>query len=200
MSAQILPTDDQDAAAPLTSLRDRGPAALILDDNEFDRIRLSRMLRRALPDIDIRQAQDVDAFERELDQGEVDLVFIDYLLPGQDGLAALGKLRAHPDQSTATPIMLVGHGDHRVARLAMRGGCADYVEKSDLTPEALTRMLSETMVDRPAGLADEAAIAERLALRETVIRLIAALGLEIRDDAEQAGLGVRQCGSLASLV
>ena len=62
--------------------------------------------------------------------GEVfDLVFLDYSLPGRDGLDVLEEIR----RSEAPPpvVVVTGRGDEQVAVKAMKGGAYDYVVKGE---------------------------------------------------------------------
>jgi len=57
-----------------------------------------------------------------------DLIVLDYSLPGEDGLAVLGKIRTVNDMVPV--VMVTSQGSERVAVAAMRGGAYDYVVKS----------------------------------------------------------------------
>jgi len=57
-----------------------------------------------------------------------DLIAVDHYMPGQDGLATLGQLRALPDPP---PIIYVtGSDESRVAVAALKAGAVDYVVKT----------------------------------------------------------------------
>ena len=67
---------------------------------------------------------------RRLAEGEAyDAVFLDYSLPGRDGLGVLEEIR----QGKAPPpvVMVTGRGDEQVAVKAMKGGAYDYVVKGE---------------------------------------------------------------------
>ena len=97
-------------ATALGSLRPRigqGPAmtALILDDNEVDRMRLRKLCRTAGLELEVVEAGSLAEFNIALDDRVFDLVFIDYHLGMETGIEALGRLNAHTDQSQAITIM-----------------------------------------------------------------------------------------------
>lgn len=173
-------------ATPLPILEgDRPITALILDDSEFDRRRIARLLEKASPGIEVREAETMEEFEAALEEEPMDLVFIDYLLVGTDGLSALDRLLDKPEQRGATPIMLASQGNLRVAMSAMRRGCADYIEKSELTvngladtlSRALGRRLLKVVLETPGGL--------EATLQGTALRLVAASSVELRAKAEE---------------
>jgi diguanylate cyclase (GGDEF)-like protein/PAS domain S-box-containing protein len=76
---------------------------------------------------------------RALADEQFDCVFLDYLLPGTDGMEILRKLR---ESNNSVPvIMLTGHGDERLVVELMRAGASDYVRKDEISAETLARSL-----------------------------------------------------------
>ncbi len=62
--------------------------------------------------------------------GEVfDLVFLDYSLPGRDGLEVLEEIRR--GEAPPPVVMVTGRGDEQVAVVAMKGGAYDYMVKGE---------------------------------------------------------------------
>ena len=62
--------------------------------------------------------------------GEVfDLVFVDYSLPGRDGLEVLEEIRR--GEAPPPVVVVTGRGDEQVAVQAMKGGAYDYVVKGE---------------------------------------------------------------------
>lgn len=97
---------------------------LLIDDEARVRTSLKIVLE---PNYEIFQAADaqegIDAFRRE----GPDLVLLDVVMPGTDGLAVLQTLRA---ESRMTPvIMLTGTKSVKTAVDAMKLGAADYLSK-----------------------------------------------------------------------
>jgi two-component system sensor histidine kinase UhpB len=56
-----------------------------------------------------------------------DVVFLDYSLPGRDGLEVLEEIRR--GEAPPSVVMVTGYGDERVAVEAMKGGAYDYLVK-----------------------------------------------------------------------
>jgi PAS domain S-box-containing protein len=67
---------------------------------------------------------------RHLAEGKTyDLVFLDYGLPGQDGLDVLAEIRR--GEAPPPVVMVTGRGNERVATEALKGGAYDYVVKEE---------------------------------------------------------------------
>ena len=140
---------------------------LVLDDSEIDRQRLIRLCRKAGLAFQPTEAASLAEMRKALDETEFDLVFIDYLLVGEDGLEAVDILMAHPNQKAAS-IMIAGEGRLDVAVEAMRRGCSDYVTKQDISVEALQKSIATSVERRMLGAALEEERAQRLLLERTV--------------------------------
>lgn len=140
---------------------------LVLDDSEIDRQRLIRLCQKAGLAFQPTEAVGLDEMRKALDETEFDLVFIDYLLVGEDGLEAVDLLMAHPTQKAAS-IMIAGEGRLDIAVEAMRRGCSDYVTKQDLSVEALQKSIATSVERRMLGASLEEERAQRLLLERTV--------------------------------
>ncbi len=74
-----------------------------------------------------------------LARGKVDLIVLDVMLPGEDGLALCRKLRAHSD----TPvIMLTARGEETDRVVGLEIGADDYLAKPFSARELLARIKS----------------------------------------------------------
>ncbi|MGB7892166.1 MAG: response regulator [Microcoleus sp.] len=72
-----------------------------------------------------------------------DCVFLDYGLPDGDGLSLVKYLR---EAGLKVPlIVLTGQGDEQIAVELMKAGASDYIAKNKLSPESLSRSLSNAM-------------------------------------------------------
>jgi PAS domain S-box-containing protein len=131
---------------------------LIVDDDEVDRMTVRRALRAAGVRAEVREAEDVATALGALREGGFDCVFLDYNLPGGDGLRVLRSAR---EEGLDTPmVMLTGHEDTQTAVELMKAGASDYLSKNALTPERLERSLRAAVrvhqAERQARGAEEA--------------------------------------------
>src|SRR5688500_2541065 len=109
---------------------------LVVDDD----LRLRDLLKRYLGEqgFAVDTVPDTTAMDRQMQRVRYDLVVLDLMLPGEDGLAACRRLRA---ASQDVPIiMLTAQGDDadRIAGLDL--GADDYVAKPFNPRELVSRI------------------------------------------------------------
>lgn len=79
-----------------------GITILVVDDSKLARIVTGKALTALQPDWDRVEAANADEALRIFDERAIDLVLIDFNMPGRDGLALAGELRARsPDMPIA---------------------------------------------------------------------------------------------------
>ncbi|MEM6385053.1 MAG: response regulator [Pseudomonadota bacterium] len=152
---------------------------LILDDSEVDRKRLLRLCTDAGLTYEATEVSTIDEMRAALDSRDFDIVFIDYLLVGEDGLDAVRLLAGDPDQS-AVSIMVAGEGRLDIAVEAMRQGCSDYLTKSTLSVEALQKAVASAFERRIMSLSLEQEREKRFNLEMAVRRYSQECSVEMR--------------------
>jgi len=121
---------------------------LVVDDNELNRDMLSRRLKAKGFDIviaeDGQQALDI------IQQGGIDLVLLDVMMPGVSGLEVLKRARGELNLSAADlPIIMATAKDASEDVVeALRLGANDYVVKPLDFPVVLARVSSQLAVKR----------------------------------------------------
>jgi len=124
---------------------------LVVDDDQ----RIRTMLRRYLTDegFQVSEAGDGSVMRAALDKGQIDLVLLDLVMPGEDGLSLARQVRQRSDIPI---IMLTGKGDliDRVAGL--EAGADDYIAKPFHLREVLARI--RTVLRRGRSSTNPAAI------------------------------------------
>lgn len=131
---------------------------LVVDDEQEIRELLARYLRQHGYQCSL--AADGAAMERVLARSEIDLIVLDLMLPGEDGLALCRKLRGH---SNLPVIMLTAMGDETDRIIGLEMGADDYIAKPFSPRELLARIKA---VIRRAN-----ALPERHGVRATPNRL-----------------------------
>lgn len=148
--------------------RPRPLQILVLEDDEADRMRLARVVKRAGLDAVVTEAPDIGSFCERLRERSYDIVFIDFWLDFDTGLDALHMLMAEPGQERAVPVMLSRATEPEVIVEAMRTGCADYIVKDTLDVEALRSCIAAAFERRVLM----AALREGEDLRRAIRRLV----------------------------
>jgi len=155
-----------------------GPHILIVDDDP----RVRNLLRRYLTDEGFRVsvAEDGETMRRRIAESAVDLVFLDLVLPGDDGLTLARQLRAASDVPI---IMLTGKGKMVDRVIGLEMGADDYIAKPFHLREVLARV--RTVLRRAAGRSTRpaAALAD------------AAGGERLRFEGWELDLGKRELGA-----
>ena len=68
---------------------------LLLDDDEVDRMAVCRALSKIEVSVDVSEAANYEEATTYLNNNQLDCVFLDYRLPGKDGLAVVKEVRAY---------------------------------------------------------------------------------------------------------
>jgi len=128
-------------------------SVLIVDDHPVVRRGL-RVLLEVQEGIEVAgEAGDGDTALALAAEHTPDLILLDLKLPGMDGIAVLGALKAR--DSTARVLVLTSATEPALASLALRSGAAGVIYK-DVDPDALVRAI-RSVHDGHLLLASEAA-------------------------------------------
>lgn len=111
---------------------------LLVDDDAGDRKHLRRLIRGAPTPFVLAEA--TSPSEAESFSGTPDCIILDHLMPGGTGLDSLAALRKRWPR--AAVVMATGQGDEAIAKDAIRGGAIDYIAKSQITVEAMERIIT----------------------------------------------------------
>jgi PAS domain S-box-containing protein len=112
---------------------------LLIEDDAVDKIFFERALKAADVNAELVVSEDAESGIIDFCNGDFSCVFLDYMLPGTDGLSLLKKLHA---QKAGVPIVLItSHGDEKIAVNAMKAGAMDYIPKNLITPLSLGQII-----------------------------------------------------------
>ncbi len=122
------------------------PRVLIVDDNPVDTETIERFLERAGWSQDsINVVHDASAAEDFCNSGSPECIILDYRLSDIDGLALMQRIATNVNRVPVAVVILTGQGNEDVAVSAMKLGAHDYITKSNLTPERLSRAVHEAI-------------------------------------------------------
>jgi two-component system OmpR family response regulator len=122
---------------------------LVVDDDPEIRDLLARYLSRN--GYRVSAAEDGSGLARALETGGVDLIILDIMLPGRDGLELARDLRARSDIPI---IMLTARGDDTDRIVGLEMGADDYLPKPFNPRELLARI--KTVLRRAKALPPQA--------------------------------------------
>ena len=125
------------------------PHVLVIDDDE----RLRALLRRYLSDNGFMVTTAADAAEARstLETLVFDLLVVDVMMPGEDGLALTRALRA--DGNVVPVLMLTARGESEDRIAGLEHGADDYLTKPFHPEELLLRI--QALLRRAHGLANQ---------------------------------------------
>ncbi len=133
---------------------EKEPHILVVDDDREIRDLLSRFLRKHGFRVD--SAADGREMWRLLDGGRFDLIVLDLMLPGEDGLSLCRRLRAQTGNVTPI-IMLTAIGEEMDRIIGLEMGADDYLAKPFNPRELLARMRAVLRRSGAAPIPSEAA-------------------------------------------
>ena len=116
-------------------------SVLVIEDDELDRLVISKALQNTDIKPEIVFAYDLESGIEAAFKKNYDCIFLDYNLPGGTGHDLLRKIR---DKGNLSPVIVVtSQGDERIAVEMIKSGASDYIPKDMLTSEGTSKLLSD---------------------------------------------------------
>lgn len=115
----------------------------------------------------VERAARGDDAEIRIAEGGIDLVVLDWMLPGVSGLEICRRLRAREATRTLPVIMLTARGDEQERVRGLAIGADDYVVKPFSTPELMARVKALLRRARPERVASKLSFGDVELDRET---------------------------------
>ena len=125
----------------------RSPHILVVEDDREIRTMVSRFLSKNGCRVTV--AEDARSMDRALGTARIDLIVLDIMLPGEDGLSICRRLRT---TSTLPVIMLTAAGDPVARVVGLEMGADDYIPKPFNPHELLARI--KAVLRRATALPD----------------------------------------------
>jgi signal transduction histidine kinase/response regulator RpfG family c-di-GMP phosphodiesterase len=117
---------------------------LVVDDDAADRMLLKRALSCSGFEYQLAAYEDIHKVSEDLD--EFDCIFLDYLLPGENGLSLLKRFR---EGGIKTPVIVItSQGDESIAVELMKAGVSDYIIKNEINGQSIAMVLRNMLWKR----------------------------------------------------
>jgi PAS domain S-box-containing protein len=115
----------------------------LVDDDEIDAMSFERALRKSGLKFSLTHCNDANQAMEEINRVDYDCVFLDYQLPGFDGLMLLKKFK---EAGITAPIaVMTSQGDEKIAVEMMKAGAFDYFPKAEVNPENMLKIVRAGM-------------------------------------------------------
>jgi CheY-like chemotaxis protein len=132
-----------------------GKRALVVDDSKSARVVLSRMLERY--GIEVDSAESAESALEYLKDRRPDVIFMDHLMPGMDGLQAVRHIKSQPELSSIPIMMYTSQEGEIYGGQARASGAVGVLPKS-IRPIDVTKALYQLQLlpdrrdDEPSAL------------------------------------------------
>jgi two-component system, sensor histidine kinase and response regulator len=144
---------------------------LIVDDDPRNRSLLRAYLSHLY---DVREAADAASGLRALEEGPVDLVLLDVMMPGTSGYEVCKQIKARPSTELLPVIMLTALGEQEDRNTGLEAGADDFLTKPVERRELLLRVAAFLRLREQQALIlrqmDE--LVELSALKDDLVSLI----------------------------
>ena len=111
----------------------------LVDDDEIDAMAFERTLKKTGLDYTLTHCKDANEALGQINQSQYDCIFLDYQLPGSDGLVLLKKIK---ELGIPAPIaVMTSQGDEKIAVEMMKAGAFEYFTKAEVTPDNIQRII-----------------------------------------------------------
>lgn len=115
---------------------------LIIDDSPEDRLLYQRLLKGVTHHrFELIEADTAKEGMDRLQTEKIDCVLLDYNLPDMDGIELLAEIGADQTSAGIPIVFLTGQGNETIAVNAMKSGATDYLVKSLITQDLLSRAI-----------------------------------------------------------
>jgi PAS domain S-box-containing protein len=112
---------------------------LLVDDDDIDIMSFQRALKKTGLTYELDICKNATETLEVVNKHKYNCIFLDYLLPGVDGLELLKKIR---ELKVFTPIaVMTSQGDEKLAVQMIKNGAFDYFPKAELSPDYIQKVI-----------------------------------------------------------
>lgn len=120
---------------------------LLVDDNPRYRQQLARLIGKTCPGARLFEADDVAEALRLTAQVRPQLAFVDVVLPEEDGIQCVRRMRTLSPGSRL--ILISAYPDREFRRLGLSAGAVAFLDKKDLDAAAVRQVVEDALGSRP---------------------------------------------------
>jgi diguanylate cyclase len=113
---------------------------LLIDDDELDRLAITRTLRKSAVPFEVAYAETAAAGLQMALSAKFDAILLDYRLPDENGLEVLRLLRGGAYEGVAV-VMLSRYENDTLAEECLEAGAQDFLLKDEVNSRHLTRVV-----------------------------------------------------------
>jgi PAS domain S-box-containing protein len=111
----------------------------LVDDDEIDAMSFERALKKSGIEYSLKHCKNASEALEEIVKDDYHCVFLDYQLPGVDGLVLLKRMK---ELGVHAPIaVLTSQGDEKIAVEMMKAGAFDYFPKAEVNADNITKII-----------------------------------------------------------
>jgi PAS domain S-box-containing protein len=111
----------------------------LVDDDEIDAMSFERALKKSGIHYSLKHCKNASEALEEIVKDDYHCVFLDYQLPGVDGLVLLKRMK---ELGVHAPIaVLTSQGDEKIAVEMMKAGAFDYFPKAEVNAENIAKII-----------------------------------------------------------
>ena len=116
---------------------------LLIEDEPFDRKNFARSIKNSGLNASLSIESNAEDGLKNLLKHQYDIIFLDYKLPGEDGLELLKKIRQK--RISEPVIMITSQEDETLAMSMVKAGADDYIPKSLVTVDGLVQIIRSAL-------------------------------------------------------
>jgi len=116
---------------------------LIVEDDVFMASLLERKFRQK--DFEILRAENVDEARKIIQSSQINLILLDIILPGTDGITFLKELKSNTQTQNIPVIITSNLGQQEEVERGMTEGASGYIVKAHATPGEIVSKVEEIL-------------------------------------------------------
>lgn len=116
---------------------------LLIEDEPFDKKNFARSIKNSGLNTSLSIESNAEDGLKNLLENQYDIIFLDYKLPGEDGLELLKKIR---QKRISQPVIIItSQEDEALAMSMVKAGADDYIPKSLVTVDGLVQIIRSAL-------------------------------------------------------